>query len=190
MIDNMTYPQTVELGGEQFLLRRVEEKDAEHIQALTLKLPQQDLIYVNRDLTKLPVINAWIRKATNGDFETLILERDGKVVGMSALAVDKLSWSGHVGEIRVIVDNTVRRQGAGRLLVAHTFFLALQQGLRKITAQMTVDQKGAISVFEEMGFTGEALLKDHVMDADGVFHDLVILSCDVEVATNSLMMSA
>ena len=189
MIDNMTYPQTLDLGDDTFVLRRIAEADAEQIQALTLELPPQDLIYVNRDLTKLPVINAWIRQATAGDFETLIVERDGKIVGMSALAVDKLSWSAHVGEIRVIVDKSVRKQGVGRLLVAHTFFLALQQGLLKITAQMTADQKGAIAVFEELGFTGEALLKDHVMDAEEELHDLVILSCDVEAATNNLMMS-
>jgi RimJ/RimL family protein N-acetyltransferase len=44
---------------------------------------------------------------------------------------------------------------------------------------MTVDQKGAIAVFEEMGFRPEALLRDHVKDRDGKTHDLLILSLDV-----------
>jgi hypothetical protein len=44
---------------------------------------------------------------------------------------------------------------------------------------MTVDQRGAIAVFEGMGFRAEALLRDHVEDRDGNKHDLVILSHDV-----------
>ena len=45
---------------------------------------------------------------------------------------------------------------------------------------MTPDQTGAINVFEEMGFTAEALLKEHVRDQKGEKHDIVILSHDVE----------
>ena len=44
---------------------------------------------------------------------------------------------------------------------------------------MTVDQKGAITVFEGMGFRPEALLRDHVKDRDGRTHDLLVLSHDV-----------
>jgi RimJ/RimL family protein N-acetyltransferase len=45
---------------------------------------------------------------------------------------------------------------------------------------MTLDQKGAIAVFEELGFRPEALLRDHVRDGDGVKHDITILGHDVE----------
>jgi hypothetical protein len=45
---------------------------------------------------------------------------------------------------------------------------------------MTVDQKGAINVFEEMGFKAEALLREHVRDQSGTKYDLVVLSHDVE----------
>jgi RimJ/RimL family protein N-acetyltransferase len=43
-------------------------------------------------------------------------------------------------------------------------------------AQMTVDQKGAIAVFEGMGFRPEALLRDHVKEREGNKHDLLVLS--------------
>jgi hypothetical protein len=48
-----------------------------------------------------------------------------------------------------------------------------------MTAQMTLDQKGAISVFEGLGFKPEALLKDHVRDKAGQKHDLLVLSHEV-----------
>jgi hypothetical protein len=46
-------------------------------------------------------------------------------------------------------------------------------------ARMTPDQRGAIALFEEMGFRGEAMLRDHVRDREGKVHDLAILSLDV-----------
>ena len=61
-----------------------------------------------------------------------------------------------------------------------SFLIALSLKLQKLTAHMTVDQTGAINVFEEMGFKPEALLKDQVMDQAGEKHDIVILSHDVE----------
>ena len=71
------------------------------------------------------------------------------------------------------------RQGLGRKLTQECFAIALGLGLEKMTAQMTVDQRGAIAVFEGLGFRAEALLRDHVKDRDGTKHDIVMLSHDV-----------
>ncbi|MCY1380025.1 hypothetical protein D9M69_678050 [compost metagenome] len=43
---------------------------------------------------------------------------------------------------------------------------------------MTVDQRGAIAVFQALGFRPEALLTRHVKDREGKAHDLVVLSQD------------
>lgn len=186
----LNYPITVPSKGAEFVVRKIASEDASQIQQLTLRLPQQDLLYINRDLTKLPVIEAWIKSAVTGDFETLVVEQDGNLVATSALAIDKRSWSSHVGEIRVLVDVSVRKNGIGRFLIERMFMHALEAGLMKIIAQMTVDQRGAIAVFEELGFIGEALLKDHVMDTECDLHDLLILSCDVERAAGNLMLAS
>jgi hypothetical protein len=45
--------------------------------------------------------------------------------------------------------------------------------------QMTVDQVGAIAIFEGMGFKAEALLRDHVKDRSGQTHDIVVLGHNV-----------
>jgi RimJ/RimL family protein N-acetyltransferase len=73
----------------------------------------------------------------------------------------------------------MRGKGLGRLLTQEAFALALELGIEKMVAQMTVDQKGAIAVFEGMGFRPEALLRDHVKDREGKKHDLLVLSHDV-----------
>ncbi len=70
----------------------------------------------------------------------------------------------------------VERGALTTLLAARSGTLV---GCATIVAQMTVDQRGAIAVFESIGFRGEALLRDHVKDRSGIKHDLVILSHDV-----------
>jgi hypothetical protein len=45
---------------------------------------------------------------------------------------------------------------------------------------MTVDQRSAIALFEELGFRPEALLAGHVADREGRLHDLVLLGHDVD----------
>jgi RimJ/RimL family protein N-acetyltransferase len=91
----------------------------------------------------------------------------------------ELSWSPHVAELRVLVSEAMRGKGLGRLLTQEAFAIALGLGIEKIVAQMTVDQKGAIAVFEGMGFRPEALLRDQVKDRDGRKHDLLILAHEV-----------
>ena len=46
-------------------------------------------------------------------------------------------------------------------------------------ARMTPDQEGARILFEELGFTPEALLRDYVKDRDGNYHDMLLKSCSV-----------
>jgi len=79
----------------------------------------------------------------------------------------------------VLVGERGRGHGLGRSLTAEAFRIAEDMGVRKMVAQMTIDQDGAIRTFKRLGFTSEALLHDHVMDADGSTLDLVIMSQDV-----------
>ena len=73
----------------------------------------------------------------------------------------------------------MRGKGLGRVLTEAIFAQALEHGIEKMVAQMTIDQKGAIATFEELGFRPEALLRDHVKDRYGEKHDLLVYSHDV-----------
>ena len=79
----------------------------------------------------------------------------------------------------MVVAKEVRGSGVGRALTQEAFALAIGSGLEKIVAQMTVDQQGAIAVFEGLGFKAEALLRDHVRDKSGKTHDIVVLGHNV-----------
>jgi ribosomal protein S18 acetylase RimI-like enzyme len=89
-------------------------------------------------------------------------------------------WSSHVGEVRVIVDPERRGRGIGRALARHAVLQALELGLTKMMVEVVADQEPTIAMFRSHGFDPEALLKDHVRDADGELRDLMILAYAVE----------
>lgn len=180
------YPLEISLGERQLLLRPMTNADDGALLTFAKALPGHDLLYVRRDITNAKVVKAWGDAIDEGSIKT-VLAMDGEtVVGCVALIRDPLSWSPHVGEVRVLVSDVMRGKGLGRLLIQECFRIAIGDDLKKLMAQMTVDQKGAVAIFEELGFRGEALLKDHVMDRGGQTHDIVILSCDVERAGSQL----
>jgi L-amino acid N-acyltransferase YncA len=174
------YPLGIDLDGVGFELESMTAADEEAVLEFAKRLPPHDLLFLRRDITHPKVMRAWIREIEEGSIISLLARREGQLVGCSAVVRDELSWSPHVGELRVLVAPGERALGLGRRLIQESFRVALGLGLEKLVAQMTLDQKGAIAVFEELGFRPEALLRDHVRDGDGVKHDITILGHDVE----------
>ena len=173
-------PRKVVCGEVEFELRLMTPADDAAVLGFAQKLSTHDLLFLRRDISQPKVVAAWMDATRSGLITTLLATRGGAVVACATIVRDALSWSGHVGEMRVIVEASSRGKGLGQKLTQECFALALEMGLEKMTAQMTVDQRGAITVFEGLGFRAEALLKDHVKDRDGTKHDIVILSHDVE----------
>ena len=175
------YPRTIDCGGSAIEFHMMGPADEAAVLAFARKLPVHDLLFLPRNISEPKVLSAWIKEIErgNGDLVSLLALHEGKVVGCGTIVRDRHSWSPHVGSIRMVVSSDVRGRGVGRALTQETFALALEAGLEKITAQMTVDQTNAIALFESMGFKGEALLRDHVRDTAGQKHDIVVLSHDV-----------
>ena len=182
--DRLALPRDVPLGDATLRLARLQPEDAAALAAFAATLPAHDLLFLRRDIGHPKVIAAWMQAITEGRLHSLAVrdaaDASGALIGCSAIVVDALSWSRHVGELRVLVAPAWRGKGLGRMLIQQCFAQALALGLDKLVAQMTVDQVAAIAVFEELGFRAEALLAGHVADRDGKLHDLVLLSHDVE----------
>ncbi len=174
------YPCDAECKDGRIHLDLFQAEDRELMLAFAEELPEHDLLFLKRNIREAKVVDAWLNSVTDGDIHSIIAKRDGKILGCTALLSDKLSWSPHVGEVRVLVAAAMREQGLGRLLIQECFIAGLELGLEKLIAQMTVDQEAAISVFEDMGFQAEALLKDQVQDHTGARYDIIMLSHDVE----------
>jgi L-amino acid N-acyltransferase YncA len=174
-----SYPREVDLNGSRLTLREMSGSDGSVALAFARALPAHDLLFLRRDITQPEAIDVWLSGIARGRITSVLAESDGAVQGYATVDRGELSWSPHVAELRVLVSAAMRGKGLGRLLTQEAFAIALGLGIEKIVAQITVDQKGAIAVFEGMGFRPEALLRDQVKDRDGRKHDLLILAHEV-----------
>lgn len=181
MTESNRYPREVEIKDGTVTLDLMLPTAEAEVLAFAKNLPPHDLLFLRRDITEPKVLAAWAKQIESSEITSLIArDEEGRMLGCTAVVRDEHSWSPHVGELRVLVAPAGKDRGLGRQLIQESFLVALSLNLEKLTAQMTPDQTGAINVFEEMGFTAEALLKDHVQDASGEKHDIVILSHNVK----------
>lgn len=170
------FPKTIAVDGEAVELRLLRPQDEAAVLAFARRLPSHELLFLPRDIREPKVVAAWVREAEEGALTTVLAWRGTGVVGCGAVVRDQHAWSAHVAEIRVILAAEVRGRGLGAELVQETFRLALRGGAEKIVAMMTTDQASAIASFEGLGFSPEAILRDHVRDSLGVTRDLLVLS--------------
>src|ERR1041385_3230094 len=179
MSETRTFPRHFKTDAGDIEFRLMSPADEAAVLEFAQKLPTHDLLFLPRTISQPKVLSAWIKEIERGAITSLLAVTGGKVVGCGTLVRDPHSWSPHVGEIRMVVSTDVRGQGVGRALSQETFALALGAGLEKLSVQMTVDQQGAIALFESLGFKAEALLHDHVRDVGGRKHDIVVLGHNV-----------
>lgn len=174
-----SYPLRVECGASQVEITRMTSDDRAGLVALVATLPAHDLLFLRRDISQPKVVDAWMRALDEDELTSLVARDGGQMLGCTAIITDELSWSRHVGELRVLLSPAWRGKGLGRVLIQECFAQSLALGLKKLVAQMTVDQRAAIAIFEDLGFRAEALLAGQVADREGRLHDLVLLSHDV-----------
>ena len=160
----------------QTRIRRFQERDRQPMQAFAEGVPEHDLLFLGRDLRQPRVIAAWLAAIAEGWIDGLVAEEDGALVGTAALVRDPLSWSAHVGEVRLLVAPDRRGTGLGHDLLQAILQIAAAHGLAKLTAAMTADRVRTLALFDRLGFVTEARLHDHVRDGSGTPHDLIVLA--------------
>ena len=174
-----TYPWTTTIKNKTVTFRPIERADQEQALKFARELPEDDLLFLSIDITDPVVVDQAMSTIEQNRSVTIIAEVNSRIVGYGSLSYNALQWTRHLGEIRLLVSRDYRGWGLGKLLVNEIFVLAQELGLSKLVAQMAAEQKGAIQVFEHLGFKPEALLADQVIDRNDVTHDLIIMSYDV-----------
>lgn len=172
-------PLTVQIDSREVTLRHMSAADREAVLAFARSLPEHDLLFLRRDITRDEVVSEWLREIEAGEATTILADSGGAIAGYATVYRSPLRWSAHVGELRVLTAPSMRGKGLGRILTGHAFDLALAQGIEKMVAQMTLDQEAAIATFQALGFRPEAVLRDYVQDGAGRKHDLIVLTHDV-----------
>jgi RimJ/RimL family protein N-acetyltransferase len=173
----------IAVDGLELVLRPMGAQDRDRMVEFARSLPWHDLLFLRREITDPRQVEAWLRDIEGGAVVTLLAldsdDPDGTLAGYATMHRNELRWSAHVAELRVLIAPAYRGRGLGRALTQEIFRLALERGVEKMVARMTVDQKGAIATFEGLGFKPEAVMRDHVKDAEGNPHDLVVMALSV-----------
>jgi ribosomal protein S18 acetylase RimI-like enzyme len=147
---------------------------AQHGRRLTAlfgQLSERDLTLIKEDLTDPDAVRG---SAARPGQQWVALDGPD-IVGYAAVR-PLPEWSDHVGELRLVVDPAHRRAGVGSALARQALIEAVRAGRRKLVVELAADQENALSMFSSLGFTGEALLRDHIRDRNGKLHDLVMLA--------------
>jgi RimJ/RimL family protein N-acetyltransferase len=175
------YPRELKLAnGKRIELRLADSSSREALLSFARALPKLDLMFLRMDITDPVNIDEWLRNIERGRTITVLAYDGEALAGWASLHHNEVLWTRHVGEIRTIVGADYRNMRLGVRLVEEMFEVAKDIGLRKITAQMMSDQRGARAAFERIGFRPEALLADYALDAEGRTHDMLIMSYDID----------
>lgn len=155
----------------------IAELSAEHVPALHAfldALPDGDVTFIKEDVRDPAVAESWARSPGQTRI-SVALDGSGAVLGLVSVR-PLMGWSAHVGELRLVVDPAARGQGVGRKLSMHALREAIDLGLEKVAVEVVAEQEGAVRMFSDLGFRGEALLEDHIRDREGALRDLLVLS--------------
>jgi L-amino acid N-acyltransferase YncA len=175
-----TYPWKAKLKKGEYTFRLMTREDRAAVQQFARSLPDDDLMFLRKDITRDEVLDQWIENIEGHATVTIITEGPkGKLAGYASLHFDQLTWTQHLGEIRVVVSKTSRGIGLASKLVGDLFQLARERGLQRVVVNIPREQAHVQGMLEKLGFKAEALLTDWLMDKRGVTHDLLIMSCYV-----------
>jgi ribosomal protein S18 acetylase RimI-like enzyme len=136
-------------------------------------LPEGDLTFIEEDVTDPSTVRSWTSgEAAGGRWVAVAGDDVSGYVAVRPLP----GWSDHVGEIRLVVAPSARGSGLGRELARRALVEAVGSGLSKLVVEVVAEQGAALALFTGLGFTGEALLVDHIRDRGGDLRDLMVLA--------------
>ena len=162
-------------------IQKFTSDDVDALDELFGRLPESDLTFIKEDVTPAAVAG-W---PTAPGWRWVDVAPDGTVNGLAAL-LPLSGWSDHVGELRLVVDPASRGRGIGRGLAQHAVTHGVQSGLLKLVVEVPAAQQSVTNMFLGLGFTGEALLRDHFRDRSGQLQDLVMLALQAEQTFDAL----
>ena len=184
MMDFSEYPKRFELkGGQDVWLRPMRMEDRDRLFAFFSKLPLRDRRFFKHDVSQREVITNWCQ---NLDYDqvlpilAVIKENDHeKVVGDATLHTERHGWATHVGRIRLVIAQKMRKKGLGQLILRELYDRAVSRGVQKIQAEVRDDNDNAKALLRRLGFRKEAVFKKHAMDLKGRLHDVIIFYNDL-----------
>ncbi len=166
-------------------IRKLTPSDAAALQEFLSAMPAEDRTFFFWDVDNPSFANAWA--ADKRRHSHAALDQKGRILAFASLNPGT-DWSSHVADLVLAVSPAHRRKGLGKTLARAMLIKAFEQGFKKVTVMIAADNDGAISMFRELGFEGEALLRDHLCSPeDGTLRDVVLLAHLVDETWSNML---
>ena len=173
--------KTVKLKDQsEVLIREMRPDDIELSLAFFQALPQEDVAYLRRDVTRREIVEQRIKEMESGRISRFVAVVDDQIVADGSLELEAPGWKEYVAEIRLIVAHPFQRKGLGTLMIRELYALAISKKVEEIAVRIMGPQVGVQKIFERFGFHKVAELHDYVKDISGHKQDLVVMRCNLE----------
>jgi ribosomal protein S18 acetylase RimI-like enzyme len=162
------------------------EFDDSHVEPFlrfVTELPDGDVTFIKEPVADADDIRSWLDRSTTSR-HWVVVQGDELIAFLAVLTLP--GWSDHVGEVRLVVHPEHRGRGWGRTLARRALVHAAKAGLSKLIVEIIAEDAAHIGMFTAIGFTGEALLLDHIRDREGGLRDLVVLAHYLEGTATDL----
>lgn len=173
------YPEALETRrttekGMEILLRPVKLNDERLLKDFFYTL-SSDCMYHRFISTRTDMPHERLQRFVVVDYsrEMVILavvqkEDREEIVGMGQYSIDKES---NTAEVALVVHDDYQNQGIGTELLSYLTYLAKKSGLHGFTAEVLIDNKPMLRLFEKMGFTIERKAEAGVYEMEMAFNN-------------------
>ena len=171
--------QEYEIRGIQYIIRSAEEKDAETLSSLRVRL-DGETENMDREAGEAYIDIAGFKELIHMDSEKrnnlfLVAVASGNIVGYCRCAGSELKRFSHQVEFGVCVARSYWGYGIGREMLRASLQWADENGIEKVTLKVLATNDKAIRLYEANGFEREGILKRDRRHADGHYYDTVVM---------------
>lgn len=175
MVKNVTLKD-----GSTAVIRPPTEADVDKSFEFFQNLSDDDREYLRTDTTDKTNVAKRLKGSGLVNVKRLVAEIDGEFAADAALEIHPGGWKKHLAEFRLIVSGKYKRKGLGMILAGELYELAIKEGVEEMVIELMAPQADARKIFEKLGFSEGAVLKNYVIDVHGNKQDLVIMRCSLE----------
>ncbi len=174
------YPRDIALkDGRIVTIRPMNKDDGDKLLEFFRSLPEEERMFLRDDVVDPALIQKWVEEMDYERVVPLLGLHEGCLVADASIHRNKERWASHIGQIRVVVHPDFQGSGLGYWMTREIFVIAHSMKIEKVLAEMMDVQPGAVKVFEKLGFRQEHVFKKHVCDLEGKYHNLVVMSVDI-----------
>lgn len=171
----MLVPPVTLNDGRVVIIRPLQSDDKARLLAFGEALPQDDWMYLENDLRSVDTV-ARLVNASGAEHWRQVVAIDGDQIAAYASVRALTGRASHVANVQLIVGESWRRLGLGRVMGNVIFAKAQKLQASKVVAEMLEAQKSGQAIFARLGFRIEGTLRNHARDRHGNRHNVVVMA--------------